>query len=650
MGLTNNEYTNVVNSKIPIAKSEGITLEINENNPFALQDYSIIINAFEKEIANWVEEDYVLAYHYKDVYSTRNFSERVREQMNFYPGMHQTSSVKETDPAYTKSKQMSEDRMGYWNNAMDNPDAFMNGLRSRQQDFDYTKIFGSDTSAKTKAENIGKLLTECVPCFNRLLDVNSLIPDGDILEVHMLNIKARTDVIDKLKGLLKDPGMYVDICEVLNLLSGICPQDLAAMLALLTQLLSKMNLDIKFNLDFIMNLVGPILSPFLNALSQWLDKWIQMIIGPMICVVDHVNEVIITSQQMKIPFSESSIKIDTDLGIAAPMHKNSNFEGSNEASVETGTWSNGEFERFNTPDSEKYNPQRPKWPDVEMALAEDEMKEAWNPSMTESEREVSDQMWADLKEKERAKRKKTPAPLKPSNPRDGTRWSKDNIPNSEKYNKSYSLGDEYYPPEKQERPKSPEGYFDASPLTNSIVQIRNILQGAIQYVNDWFTYITQMVYDLLGTDIGWMEKKTGSSVQKTRIIQLINIIKSIFTAMSQNGLKCGDNSNFDQDQLKFILEDGLNKYSPTKFKVLDNGDIKVIPAGSNTLPDAQDLSDQVAEDIENRNVAETTKTKEVKQKSIKSGIIVKNCLKDLTTEELNNARQWIAEYEGRYNG
>ena len=139
----------------------------------------------------------------------------------------------------------------------------------------------------------------------------------------------------------------------------------------------------------------------------------------------------------------------------------------------------------------------------------------------------------------------------------------------------------------------------------------------------------------------------------------MNIIKSILTARSQNGLKCGTDSNFDEDQLKFILEEGLNKFSATKFKVLDDGSIQVTPFGANDLPDAQDLSDQLQKDFNDPGVYmgpdigtvdDSKKAEQVKQKSVKSGIIVKNCLKDLTTDELSKTRQWIAEYERRYNG
>jgi len=659
MGFTDDKNVVRTNEKKVIASSDGQTvkvkLRVNKKNPLAQQDYALIVRAFEVEAANWAEEDYALAYHYKDVYSTRNFSTRVREQMGYYPGMHQASGVKKEDPAYTTANNKANDRLNFWNNSMDNPDAFMNGLRSREQDFDYRKIFGSDTSAKTKGEQVGKLLTECIPCFDRLLDLDGLLPDGDLLEVHLLNIKMRTDILDQIRDLFKDPGMYLDICELLNLLSGLCPQDLLAMLALLTNYLAKLNLDVKFNVDFIINLVGAILSPFLDALAQWLDKLVQMLIAPMLCVVDHINEVIILAQNAKIPFSQASVSAEADIGVALPTHKN--FSSDVGAGVEPTErqWANGEMERFNTPDGQKYNPTIPEWPEEETDLAVDEMKESVKPSISTAEREQRDQKWADLKRKDRNKRNKVPPPLKRGNPRDGTRWSKDDIPQSEKWSKEFSIGNENNPPEKQSTVKEAKRYFDPEPLVNSIVQMRNISQGAIRYVQDWFDYAIQMIYDLLGTDFGWMSKKSDSSVIRSRIIQLILVIKSILKAISKNGLKCGTNSNLDVQQMKFILEDTMNKQSATQFEVLDNGDIRVIPPNGNKKIDTK----QTVGSKENSNsginsgigtIDNSAKTNEVKQKTVESGIIIKNCLQDMTAEDLSSAREFIAEYERRTGG
>lgn len=653
-------------------KYEGI--EINVGNPYRQVDYGVIVKAFEVECANWGEEDYALAYHYRDVYGTRHFSERVRQQMNYYPGMHQTTGgVPAEDPQYTQAKKMADDRLGFWNAAMDNPDAFMNGVRQRQQDFDYTQIFGSDVSAKDRAKELGKMLTECVPCFDRLLDAGALLPDGDLLEVHALNIKVRTDILDKIRTLFKDPGAYIDICDLLKMLSHLCPQDLLAMLALLTQILAKLNLDVKFNIDFIIQLVGPILSPFLDALGAWLDKWIQMILAPIICVVDHINETLLIAQTMQIPFSEASADVSLDLGIAAPAHQNSagEFGGGYDAGIGNRNkgvfdpdfdqpyghaWGSWQWEQFNTPDQQKYNPTRPEYPREEAQMAREEISEAWSPTFSEAEREERNKRWQELRSDEEKKRRKVPPPEVLEN-RDGTRWSKDDIPNSEKFQTGGEWEAGYHPPENQRRPAEAVKYLDASPLINSIVQLRNILQGGIQYVNDWFTYVTQMIYDLLGTEIGWMAKKADNTMLKSRIIQLIMMIKSIIQAISKNGLECGTHSNFDPQQMKYILEMELNRRAKpsgsSTFKVNDDGTIELLPPGRTTKPDVQDLTED-DKGIEVGKIAVGPTPGEVvsepavdEQKSVESGIIIRDCFRNVGAEELAQVREWIADLEKR---
>lgn len=673
MAFTDEKKGILTNDTKTMGSMDGPTVKLtpNENNPFAQHDYALVINTYEVESSNWAEEDYALAYHYKDVYSTRNFSERVREQMNYYPGMHQSGYVPEEDPTITNAQEMANNRMNFWNNAMDNPDAFMNGLRSRQQDFDYRDIFGSDTNAKTKAKNIGKMITECIPCFDRLLDLDDLIPNGDLLEVHLLNLQLRQDLLEQLMRLFRDPGMYIDICELLNLLARLCPQDLLSILALLTQYLAKLNLDIQFNIDFIVNLVGAILSPFLDALSQWLDKLIQLLLAPILCIVDHINETIMIAQSMKIPFSEVSTNISGDIGAALPGHQNLASGFGTGAQTGFGTtsaaWAEGEAERFETPDSQKYNPQKPEWPSEETELASDEMKEAWNPTLSEAEREERNQQWADLRARDAEKRNKVPAPLRGTSS-DGTRWSKDDIPLSDKNYSGgavYAEGNRNNPPENQNKPGEAGSYLDPAPLVNSVVQMRNIMQGAIRYVQDWFDYCVQMIYDLIGTDYGWMIKKRDNTFIKSRIIELIMMIKSIIEAVAKNGLKCGVNSNFDEGQLKFILEDGLNKFSDTQFKVLDDGSIQVTPPGSKVPPTVKHdvgvgtAADQEAQSTKNieggvstgvGDISDTAKANDIKQKSVESGIIIKNCLKDVTAEELSQVKGWIAEYEVKYGG
>jgi hypothetical protein len=466
--------------------------------------------------------------------------------------------------------------------------------------------------------------------------------------------------------------MYINICDLLHLLSHMCPKDLIAMMALLTQYLAKLNLDFRFNLDFIIQLVGPILSPFLDALSQWLDKWIQLILAPMICVVDHINETIIIAQSAKIPFSEVSSNIGMDLGVAAPGQKNAagefGFGGStgigdasksgldSEASPHASTWTAWQWEEFNTPDEEKYNPTVPTPPAEETALALQEAKDGWsNEKMSEAERAERNAKWEELKARELEKRRYVPPPDRYEN-HDGTRWSKDDIPNSEKHITGGGWEKSYNPPEKQQhKPSEGTKYLDPAPLVNSVVQMRNIMQGGIQYIKDWFTYITQMIYDLLGTDFGWMTKKTDNTMLKSRIIELIMLIVAILQAVAKNGLECSSTStNFDQGQLKYILEEGLNKFSTTKFKVADDGTITILPAGRSSSPDIQDFSNEIKQVVDTgidgtvpgQKITEPT-AQASKQKVVESGIIIKDCFRNVTRDDLEKARAWIADFEKR---
>lgn len=660
MSLTQDTYTNVTTSSNEIYNKGPAELEVNPENPFGQVDYGIIIKAFEMEATNIQQEDHIKASHYRDVYSTRHFSERVQEQMNYYPGIHQTTGgVPATDPFYTNAEAMANNRLGYWNNALNTPGSFLDGLRQNQADFDYADIFGSDVSAEKRAAEVGKMLAECVPCFGRLLDGAQLLPDGDLLEIHALNIKIRTDLLDKIRALFQDPGAFIDICDLLKLLSHMCPQDLLAILALLTQYLAKLNLDFRFNLDFIIQLVGPLLSPFLDALSAWLDKWIQLILAPIICVVDHINETILLAQNVQIPFSDVSANIGMDLGIAAPAHNNAagtfGFAGDTGIGNVSGTnldphasaWTGWQWEEFNTPDAQKYNPTVPTPPSEETEMAREEIVEAWSPSFSEAEREERNARWEELKARQRAKVNYVPPPER-YRASDGTRWSKDDIPYSEKFVTGGSWEGGYNPPENQTVTAGGTAYLDASPLVNSIVQMRNILQGGIQYIKDWFTYITQMIYDLLGTDFGWMTAKADNTILKSRIIQLIAMVKSIIQAIAKNGLECGTHTNFTPTQLKYILEDGLNKRTNTKFEVKPDGTIIVRPPGgtspsvSSNNTELPEIPAEIPGPVPGVVIQEPTTDK---QSYVESGIIIKDCFKSVSADELKQARAWIAEFE-----
>jgi hypothetical protein len=675
---------------------------IYKNSGMRTRDMQVVIRFFELEASQWAEEDYAQAHHYRDVYSTENFSRRVQEQMAYYPGMQSaspgsTSRVVE-DPFKTNAQKMGDQTLNAWGSALSSPESFMSGLKTREADIDYTTMFQGD--AKDVASNVASAVAECIPCFDRIFDGAQLLPDGNLLEIHLLNIKLRTDLLDQLTSLFKNPGFNVNICELLNLLSHLCPQDLLAILSLLSQYLAKLNLDFKFNLDLLIELIGPILSPFLSSLTEWLDKWVQMILAPIICIIDHINSTIYIAQQFKLPLSESSVNLDYHAGVSAPNvleHVGGFSQAQSNSGVHTnlGTGYTSMFneydpfiygytnnEVFNIPDKEKYNPLPPELPEEEIALANAQIENdlgitpdpnnAYENMTVEERRKMWDQIKTDYWKR---KNIDLPPPLKDSNPKDGSKWSPNNIPLSEKATWNHSFNGTYdttsHPPENQKTPKSADQYYiDPGVIVDPIIQMRNIVIAGVRYVQDWFEWATQMIYDLLGTEFGWMKKKMDNTMLKSRIIQIIMMIRAILQAVARNGLECGVNSNFDSGQLRFILEDVMNKISPYKFKANTDGTFEMTLPSTASGTAAEALStggaDQTSgEVISSENTTDTPSTirinqldgieiqeikPETSQLTVESGIIIKDCLKRVRSDELKKVREWIADFEGRSNG
>jgi hypothetical protein len=650
---------------------------------FVPADSQAIIKFFEVNSGQWQEEDYAWAPHYRDVYSIENFSKRVKEQMMYYPGMHQSNEghspysgyANQPDPFQQQAQKMGESQLNYWNQAMDNPDSFMAGMKARQGSFDYTKLFDSKDDFK---KNAAAIITECIPCFDRLFDGAQLLPDGDILEVHLLNINLRTDLLDKLKELFADPGFNIDICELLKLLSHLCPQDLLAILALLSQYLAKLNLDFAFNLDLIIELIGPILSPFLDALSEWLDKWVQMILAPIICVIDHINMTIYLAQQIKLPLSESQVNLDYSAGLAGPnivgnlgkkftdgwvtshaqsesgIHAGFNPEGENEYSPYAFGYSDNEL--FNTPDSQLYNPDTPELPREEWEAALAESGQAWgiDPSdnspewyatyaeMSEEERR---KMWEELYQERQQKELEFDSLPRNQMPKaDGTRWSANDVPGSEKKFSFQSFSHGQVPPNQQAPKPADEYYLDGGAIVDPILQMRNIIQGAIAYVQDWFDWVVQLVYDLLGTDFGWMKKKHGQTVLKSRVIQLIYMLKAIIEALlEEDAFECGVHTNINPEFMRRLLTKYMNRVSPYEFKERPDGTFELIrPGDTRPAPDIDDLAQDPTAEVEGEQ-----KHKTPEQKAAESGIIIKDCLKSVSTDELEKMRAWIRDFEKR---
>jgi hypothetical protein len=333
------------------------------------------------------------------------------------------------------------------------------------------------------------------------------------------------------------------------------------------------------------------------------------------------------------------------------------FNGSGEGAYNPYATGYIDNQAFDTPDEQLYNPEIPEPPVEEWQYSWAEIsalpggdneyaKKMGYDQLSQEEREA---VFLDLQKKRQQKEMDammgtTSPPLKPAT-KDGSRWSPDDIPLSEKksWGKGFSKGQV---PPNQQAPKQGDDYahIDADILVDPIIQMRNIIQGAIAYVQDWFDYVVQLIYDLLGTDFGWMMKRLDQTVLKSRIIQLIYMIIAIIDAFMNTDLKCGTNTNLNPAHMDYMIGTAMNRLSPFKFIKKPDGTFEVIPPGrTQSQKDPQELMQQAKAIMDEGKASKVT----AEQKAAESGIIIKDCLKKVSADDLNKVRQWIRDFERR---
>lgn len=145
-------------------------------------------------------------------------------------------------------------------------------------------------SNPTKGKFKNSLLAECIPCSLRLVgpqDIEIGLQFKNLWKEFQERIKK---LIQQIKDLLNNNGVLDDLCNLLNFLDFQCVPDLAGLVALLMALIQKYS-DLSISLDGMFNaFIGNFFSPILGGLSEILDRYIQMIIGPVDCIIGALDK------------------------------------------------------------------------------------------------------------------------------------------------------------------------------------------------------------------------------------------------------------------------------------------------------------------------------------------------------------------------
>lgn len=141
-------------------------------------------------------------------------------------------------------------------------------------------------------DKIKALVADCIPCKDRVLALLTLNPIEDVWRHFNRMYRQFTGfLVDLFDLFLGDHSVevFADLCSLLNFLSFMCIPDLAGMIVVLAKLQAKYAFKLKDLEISFMSIIGRFSGPALAPLLATVDKYIQLIFGPIECMVAAID-------------------------------------------------------------------------------------------------------------------------------------------------------------------------------------------------------------------------------------------------------------------------------------------------------------------------------------------------------------------------
>jgi len=149
--------------------------------------------------------------------------------------------------------------------------------------------------------DFGKILdSDCIPCGVRInmmdeLNIKAGISDigKEMLATMSAWITRAFSQIRNIIDMFKNLDQYVDLCEFFNFFKNfMCIPDLFKILAVLMALMMDLSFELNGVIDFALGLILPLFMPFLTNLLDVLMKYIMLIIKPIECIIDSIQNML----------------------------------------------------------------------------------------------------------------------------------------------------------------------------------------------------------------------------------------------------------------------------------------------------------------------------------------------------------------------
>lgn len=147
-------------------------------------------------------------------------------------------------------------------------------------------------NADSVGEAVATIVADCIPCEERILALLSLNPLEDFWDALERIYQMQTGfILDLFDLLLGDKSLLVfaDICSLFDFLSFQCVPDLYRMIIVLARLIQKYMFELDDIKAVLNDILGRMFSGTLAPFLGMIDRYQQLIIAPVVCIVDSIN-------------------------------------------------------------------------------------------------------------------------------------------------------------------------------------------------------------------------------------------------------------------------------------------------------------------------------------------------------------------------
>lgn len=240
-------------------------------NPIQFQDCQIIIKTYKKGCHASMTRGAAVAGITSNLNFIRSMSNTFADQMD-----------RSLENSYERQGEERE-RVSLGDAVKDTAGTMISKIgNSLVPDGDITRIFDSD----------------CIPCGFRLnfweeLEFSINNPLDEIIAAMKAWLDRALSQIRNIIEMFKNLDLYADLCAFFNFFKDfMCLPDLYRILALLAALLMDLSFELNGVIDLALSLIVPLFMPFLTNLLDVLMKYIMLIIKPIECIIDSIQDML----------------------------------------------------------------------------------------------------------------------------------------------------------------------------------------------------------------------------------------------------------------------------------------------------------------------------------------------------------------------